>query len=173
MIRLFKAFPELQLMVRVLLKSLKSVAYAGLLLIIFMYIYSIIGVIIFKGHTTIVTAHTDFIDPFGSIGEAFFSLFNVTIGWTDLRYDLMGKNSNLSHLIINIYYLTWYVLSAFLLINIVFGAIINNYEIIYNENIREKDIEEREDTSVSIKSIEAKVEELKEIILDMKRNPKS
>ena len=76
-------------------------------------------------------------------------------------------------MLINIYYLTWYVLSAFLLINIVFGAIINNYEIIYNENIREKDIEEREDTSVSIKSIEAKVEELKEIILDMKRNPKS
>lgn len=131
-IRMFKAFPELQLLVKVLLRSFQSVYFACLLLLVFMYMYSVIGVTLFRGMTTVETAHSDTIDPFGNILEAFFSLFRVTTGedWTDLRYDLMVETS---YFMINTYFISWYVLSAFLLINIVFGAIINNYEIVYSE----------------------------------------
>ena len=131
-IRMFKAFPELQLLVKVLLRSFQSVYFACLLLLVFMYMYSVIGVTLFRGITTVETAHSDDVDPFGNIMEGFFSLFRVTTGedWTDLRYDLMVETS---YFMVNLYFISWYVLSAFLLINIVFGAIINNYEIVYSE----------------------------------------
>ena len=166
-IRMFKAFPELQLLVRVLLRSFQSVYYACLLLMIFMYMYSVIGVTLFRGLTTVVTAYSNRVDPFGNIAEGFFSLFRVTTGedWTDLRYDLMEHTSNF---LINIYFVSWYVLSAFLLINIVFGAIINNYEIVYAEEASKKDkgtdIDEEDELSdpllEKIHVLEAKIDSL-------------
>ena len=162
-LRLFKAFPELQLMIKVLLKSFKSVSYAGLLLLIFMYIYSIIGVILFKGDTTVVTAHIDAIDPFGNILESFFSLFRVSTGedWTDLRYDLLNNNVKTSPLIVNIYFLSWYILSAFLLMNIVFGSIINNYEVVYSKD--------KKDSSKLTEKIEELENKIDILIKDNKR----
>ena len=169
-IRMFKAFPELLLLVKVLLRSFKSVYFACLLLLVFMYMYSVIGVTLFRGVTTVETAHSETFDPFGNIAEAFFSLFRVTTGedWTDLRYDLMGEGED--YFLVNTYFITWYVLSAFLLINIVFGAIINNYEIVYNEEIEKEKLEgdgsenpfdEFEDPLMDkVKSLEAKIDSL-------------
>lgn len=160
-IRMFKAFPELQLLVKVLLRSFQSVYFACLLLLVFMYMYSVIGVTLFRGLTTVETAHSNNVDPFGNILEAFFSLFRVTTGedWTDLRYDLMTQTSNL---IINTYFISWYILSAFLLINIVFGAIINNYEIVYSEEAEKSDKEDKiEDPLLDkISGLEKKIDSL-------------
>lgn len=159
-IRMFKAFPELQLLVRVLLRSFQSVYFACLLLLVFMYMYSVIGVTLFRGMTTVETAHSNNIDPFGNILEAFFSLFRVTTGedWTDLRYDLMAETS---YLMINTYFISWYVLSAFLLINIVFGAIINNYEVVYSEEAgKGKDGEFSDPLLEKINTLETKIDSL-------------
>ena len=159
-IRMFKAFPELQLLVRVLLRSFQSVYFACLLLLVFMYMYSVIGVTLFRGLTTVETAHSSNVDPFGNILEAFFSLFRVTTGedWTDLRYDLMLQTSNF---MINTYFVSWYVLSAFLLINIVFGAIINNYEIVYSEEAGKNEDGEFSDPLIKkINVLEAKIDSL-------------
>lgn len=163
-IRMFKAFPELQLLVKVLLRSFQSVYFACLLLLVFMYMYSVIGVTLFRGVTTVVTAYSDSIDPFGNILEAFFSLFRVTTGedWTDLRYDLMMETSSL---MVNVYFISWYVLSAFLLINIVFGAIINNYEVVYNEEIESSGEDDSEGAIndpllTKINALEAKIDTL-------------
>ena len=160
-IRMFKAFPELQLLVKVLLRSFQSVYFACLLLLVFMYMYSVIGVTLFRGMTTVETAHSDHTDPFGNIMEAFFSLFRVTTGedWTDLRYDLMVVTSNF---MVNTYFISWYVLSAFLLINIVFGAIINNYEIVYAEEASdtEENTELEDPLLEEIKALEMKIDSL-------------
>lgn len=160
-IRMFKAFPELQLLVKVLLRSFQSVYFACLLLLVFMYMYSVIGVTLFRDLTTVETAHSNNVDPFGNILEAFFSLFRVTTGedWTDLRYDLMTQTSNL---IINTYFISWYILSAFLLINIVFGAIINNYEIVYSEEAEKSDKDDKiEDPLLDkISGLEKKIDSL-------------
>ena len=163
-IRMFKAFPELQLLVRVLLRSFQSVYFACLLLLVFMYMYSVIGVTLFNDLTTVETAHQDSVDPFGNIGEAFFSLFRVTTGedWTDLRYDLMAKTSPF---IMNAYFISWYVMSAFLLVNIVFGAIINNYEVVYAEEAAtiaegEESAEYQDPLLDRMVSLEAKIDSL-------------
>ena len=159
-IRMFKAFPELQLLVRVLLRSFQSVYFACLLLLVFMYMYSVIGVTLFSDLTTVETAHQNIVDPFGNIAEAFFSLFRVTTGedWTDLRYDLMAKTSPV---VMNTYFISWYVMSAFLLVNIVFGAIINNYEIVYAEEAGSSEDGEFSDPLMDkINTLEAKIDSL-------------
>ena len=156
LLRLFKAFPELQNMIKVLFKGALSLSYATVLMFIFMYIYAIIGVILFKGESTVVTAHCSTLDPFVNIWEACFSLFRVTTGedWTDLRYDLLqGKNSIL---VINLYYISWYIISAFLLVNIVFGAIISHYE----EFMQKTEGDSNDDIMKKLKEIEDKIAKL-------------
>jgi voltage-gated sodium channel len=124
--------------------------------------YSVIGVTLFRGLTTVETAHSDTTDPFGNVLEGFFSLFRVTTGedWTDLRYDLMTQASSF---IINTYFISWYILSAFLLINIVFGAIINNYEIVYSEEaakLKKEAGEEGEDSELEDHPLLKKINDL-------------
>ncbi len=129
-LRIFKVFRELYTMIKVLVKSFASVALAGLLLFIFSYIYAIVGVMIFKGHMNI-----EGIDPFGDLGEAFFSLFRIATGdsWTSFRYDLTYSAKDVPAWLVNAYFISWHIISAFLLLNIVFGAVLSNYEQMYQE----------------------------------------
>ncbi len=133
-LRIFKVFKELATMIDVLVKSFRSVILAGFLLFIFSYIYAIIGVMLFKGHLEI-----EGIDPFGNLGESFFSLFRIATGdsWTSFRYSLHYSAKEVPSSVVNIYFISWHVISAFLLLNIVFGAVISNYEQLYNKE-REK-----------------------------------
>ena len=118
-----------------------------------MYLYALFGVILFKGKVSLFTLGGAKIDPFGNVGEALFSLFRVTTGedWTDLRYDLMEIGIN--HSIVNVYFVTWMILSAFLMLNIIIGAIVTNYEYEFS---KEKD----EDLEMKINKILTKLEKL-------------
>jgi voltage-gated sodium channel len=131
--RLLKAFPNIGIMARVLFKSITSLVQAIGFLLIFMYLYALIGVILFKGESHLTNLNGLKIDPFGSISEATFSLFRVTTAedWTDLRYDLMDSTDN--NLLVNIYFVSWMILSAFLLVNVIVGAIVNNYDLEHNK----------------------------------------
>jgi len=136
--RLLKALPGVGLMTRVLFKSIGSLVQAIGFLLIFMYLYALIGVILFKGEIHVVNLDGLKIDPFGTISEAIFSLFRVTTGedWTDLRYDLI--KAEMSNVLVNLYFVSWMILSAFLLVNIIVGAIVNNYDFERN-NARENE----------------------------------
>lgn len=78
-------------------------------------------------------------DSFGTLDEAMFTLFRELTGedWTDLRYnhitayELGVIRANL--MTINIYHISWIVLAAFLLLNLVTGAIINNNQTVKTE----------------------------------------
>lgn len=78
-LRLVSAVPRLQLLVGALLKSVPSMGYVSVLLLILFYIYAVMGTFLFSAH-----------DPmhFGSLGISMISLFRtVTMeGWTDLMY---------------------------------------------------------------------------------------
>ena len=69
-----------------------------------------------------------------------FTLFRVLTGedWTDIRYNLIvASNKNLiitPAWVITTYHVLWYIISAFLLLNLLVGAILNNYQIIMNED---------------------------------------
>ena len=141
-LRLFKVFPNMGRMALVLARSLTALTQAIFLLLIFMYIYALIGVIMFKGKVSLFTLSGAKVDPFGDVGEALFSLFRVSTGedWTDLRYDLLEVG--IEHYIVNFYFVSWMIVSAFLLLNIIIGAIVNNYENEFNKE-RAEELEDK------------------------------
>lgn len=160
-LRLLRAAKELKLIVTVLLKSMSAMFYNLVLFLIFVYLYAIVGVSMFKLPDPNTLSAQDKVkyeqfieeapnspgnspDPFGNLGEAIFTLFRELTGedWTDLRYnhitaakyDLIKTNSA----IITTYHVSWFCLSAFLLLNLVTGAVINNYQLALEESEEEK-----------------------------------
>ncbi|MCU0688424.1 MAG: ion transporter [Phycisphaerales bacterium] len=118
-LRLIKAIPELRLIVTVLTRSVVSMKYIGLLAAILFYVYGVIGVKLFGAPTSPLHAE------YATLHEAMFTLFRVLTGdaWTDLRYkgDLLGWS-------VTAFHVSWIVLSTFILINLIVGAIVNNYQ---------------------------------------------
>lgn len=151
-LRLLRAAKEVKLIVSVLIKSMSAMFYNLILFVIFIYLYAVAGVSMFKlpNPSTLSreakTNYEKFIkaapnapsnspDPFGNLGEASFTLFRELTGedWTDIRYNLVtASNYNVIKInptVITIYHVSWFCISAFLLLNLVTGAIINNYQI--------------------------------------------
>lgn len=154
--RLLRAFPELKLMTSVLIRSLSTLFYNGIFFFIFMYLFAIIGITLFK-LPTLETADilqgkalTEYLrqvpnapgiapDPYGSLGETMFTLFRVLTGedWTDLRYNLVQASRmdviDVHESIITVYHVSWFIVATFLLLNLLVGAILNNYQIVMAE----------------------------------------
>jgi voltage-gated sodium channel len=157
--RSIRAIGELQLLIGVLIKSIRSLSYIAVLFLLIMYIYAIIGVTLFKNADYNNSEHIKLTisnpDPYGDLGEAFFTLFRILTGedWTDLRYNLLsnkeikGSVPVASNTVITFYHVSWMIIAAYLLINLVIGAIVNNFQIVLEaqKDVEDKLAEERED----------------------------
>lgn len=155
-LRLLRSSKEIKLIVTVLIKSMTSMFYNLILFLIFVYLYAIAGVSMFRlpDPSTLqgeklkqyeklmeVAPHapSNSPDPFGDIGEAIFTLFRELTGedWTDLRYNQITAAEygllNVNSTVITTYHVSWFCLAAFLLLNLVTGAVINNYQIAIDE----------------------------------------
>lgn len=160
--RLLRAFPELKIMTSVLIRSLSTLLYNGIFFFIFMYLFAIIGITLFKlpdaATTGTVKAKemSEFLaqvpnapsispDPYGSLGETMFTLFRILTGedWTDLRYNLVQASRmdviDVNETVITIYHVSWFVVATFLLLNLLVGAILNNYQIVMEEFKNQKE----------------------------------
>ena len=160
-LRLLRSAKELKLIVTVLLKSMSAMFYNLILFLIFVYLYAIVGVALFRlpnpekltgqdkaNYELYISeaphAPANASDPFGDLGEAIFTLFRELTGedWTDLRYNhLTAAKYNViqvNSVVITTYHVSWFCLSAFLLLNLVTGAVLNNYQLAIGEREEEK-----------------------------------
>lgn len=160
-LRLLRAAKEIKLIMTVLVKSLSAMFYNLIIFLIFVYLYAIVGVSMFrlpnpdelsgdelaryeKLMDLAPHAPTNSPDPFGTLGEAVFTLFRELTGedWTDLRYNHITAYElgilKTSPTVITTYHVSWFCLAAFLLLNLVTGAVINNYQIAIEEQERRK-----------------------------------
>ena len=155
-IRLVKVFPETIAMFKVIKNSFGALFRIISLLIILMYFYALVGIILFKGKTEILNNYNKTFDPFGNVGEALFSLFRVTTGedWTDLRYDLLSSDA--PFWVVNIYFVSWLIFSAFFLLNIIIAAVVKNYDSVYSNDKNAKQDEE-------IRQLRTEISELKQV----------
>lgn len=121
-LRLVKTIPELRLIVNVLVRSVASMKYVALLAMILFYVYAVIGVKLFgyEGHP--MRPH------FASIHEACFTLFRILTGddWTQMRYELAQSGRSVASF--TAFQVSWILVSTFLLVNLIVGAVINNYQ---------------------------------------------
>ena len=166
-LRLLRTSDEIKLIIAVLSKSFSALFYNGVFFFIFMYLFSIIGVSMFKlpdynslseadqaKYTELMTIAPNSPecspDPYGTLSESMFTLFRALTGedWTDLRYNLIKAHEygfvHASPITITTFHVVWFILAAFLLLNLVVGAIVNNYQVIMEESRREKEREKLE-----------------------------
>lgn len=164
-LRLIRTSDEVKLIFSVFIKSFRSLTYNAMFFFIFLYLYSIVGVILFRLPAK-ETASAEVLQKleihakeapnaplvapecYGSLDETMFTLFRLSTGedWTDLRYNLLHARKtgliNATESVITIYHVSWYILSAYLLLNLLVGAILNNYQIIMEEHKKQKEEKE-------------------------------
>ncbi len=165
-LRLLRTAKEIKLIIAVLLRSMKSIFYNGILFMIFVYLYAVAGVSMFKLPDPATISGEDLQryeqlmekaphspnnspDPYGSISEAFFTLFRALTGedWTDLRYNLITASEcgviSVSPTVVTVFHVSWFCIAAFLLLNLLTGAVINNYQLTIDEEEHKKEEEKK------------------------------
>ncbi len=162
-LRLLRTCDEIKLIISVLIKSMSALFYNLSFFLIFLYLFAIIGVSLFrlpKPDTlppaelakyellmeTAPHAPTNSPEPYGTLHESMFTLFRVMTGddWTDVRYNLLSAREcgllKVPPAAITLYHVCWFVISAFLLLNLVVGAILNNYQIVMEEQRKRREL---------------------------------
>jgi voltage-gated sodium channel len=152
--RLVRSIPELRVIVSVLVRSVVSMKYITLLAGIILFIYGVIGVKLFG----------EFLPKeYGSLHEAFFTLFRVLTGdnWSDLRYAAQGESWQWKN---TFYHVSWIIVSTFLLINLIVGAVLNNYQ-----EVQEAEHARTSNLNTSDQRLRALVNELDTILKQRER----
>jgi voltage-gated sodium channel len=147
-LKLVRAFPKLQLLVSALLKSLPSMGYVAVLMFLLFYIYGVAGTFMFGKN-----------DPlhFGSLVASMLSLFKIVTleGWIDLMSiqvygcDRFGYDGALAAFCKNpssspmspVFFVTFIILGAMIVINLLVGVMITSLEEAHQEQIEtEKEV---------------------------------
>ena len=159
-LRLISAIPKLQLLVGSLLKSLPSMCYVGLLLLVMFYVYAVLGVFLFRDN-----------DPvhFRNLELSMLSLFRVVTleDWTDIMYiQMYGSdqypfsdqdraryefNSVARPFVGAFYFVSFVALGTMIMLNLFIGVIIQSMDEAQAEaehQARKKHIEETGQISV-------------------------
>lgn len=177
-LKLVKALPKLQMLVNALLRSIPSMGYVSLLLLLLFYIYSVAAVTFFGEN-----------DPvhFKDLQTAMLSLFRVVTleDWTDIMYinmhgcadygydGIMEKctNSNAYPLGAALFFVSFVLLGTMIVLNLFIGVIMTGMD----EAKRSMD-EENVDgikgvaDDYHLKNLQEEIKSLKEMISNLKQN---
>lgn len=168
--RMITVFPKLRLIIGALLKSIPSMGYIVMLIGILFYIYAIVGVFVF-GET----------DPmhFGDLHHAFVTLFKVLTleGWTDIMNvhifeESVHKNMQIISLWPFLYFASFILIGAMIIMNLFIGVIMNSMEESQRELSQElNEIKYKDkDSDELYKHIIARLDDLNDGIKSLKRN---
>ncbi len=160
---------EMSTIIKVLLKSVMSLYKIMGLMLVFLYVFGIAGMSMFRMPTDDYHADRqnlyiefisetddyfagDRIDPFGSVSESMLTLLKVITeqSWSSYRNSLIiaskMKIIDVPSWVVSLYFLSWFMFGAYLLLNLAMGAIIQNYDELYskvNAQKREQQIHEK------------------------------
>ncbi|MCZ8165130.1 ion transporter [Silanimonas sp.] len=142
-LRLVHALPRLQVLVGTLLKSLPSMGYVGLFLVMHFYVYGVAAVFLFGEN-----------DPvhFGSLPLAVLTLFIVVTGenWSTTLYtqmygcerfgydgmEALCTASNAQPVLASLFFVSFIVLGTMVILNLVIGVVMNSMQEAQIENER-------------------------------------
>jgi voltage-gated sodium channel len=125
-VRLVSVLPELRVLIRGMLGALPPIGSMGVLALLFLYVYGMLGWILFGDEIP---------ERWGNIGEAMLTLFTVFTleGWNDILYEAQEVHSWSW-----IFFISFVLLASLLLINILIAIIINAMETAREEEKREE-----------------------------------
>ena len=154
-LKLVNGITKLRVIVKAVIKAIPSVLWTFCFLIIFAYIYAIIGVNIFG---------TDFPEYFGSLGSAFLALFNLS----SFDSSEIIKRFSWSW----IYFISYNFFEASIIMNVIVGVIVDSINTSSKEiededkndcNVKQNDIVTLESLSAQISDLQKAIQELSDI----------
>jgi voltage-gated sodium channel len=125
-VRLVSVLPELRVLIRGMLGALPPIGSMGVLALLFLYVYGMLGWILFGDEIP---------ERWGNIGEAMLTLFTVFTleGWNDVLYQAQEVHSWSW-----VFFISFVLLASLLIINILIAIIINAMESAREEEDREE-----------------------------------
>lgn len=173
-LKLIKALPKLQMLVGALLKSIPSMGYVTILLLLLFYIYAVAGVFFFGDNDPI---------HFGDLQISMLSLFRVVTleDWTDLMYINMYGCENYGYdgnkaictastsnpITSVIFFVSFVLIGTMIVLNLFIGVIMTGMD----EAKAEAEAEERvnnTDSENSLLLLEEKLSEIQELVKNIK-----
>ncbi|WP_027727691.1 ion transporter [Treponema sp. C6A8] len=142
-LKLINGITSLRVMVKAIIKAFPSVLWTFSLLLIFAYVYAIIGTSIFS---------IDFPDYFGSLKLAFFSLF----GLTSINSSVIIARFSWAW----IYFVSYNFFEASIIMNVIVGVIVDAV----NDSRKEIDEDSDEKSEVTLETLAKQIEEINEKI---------
>ena len=143
-LRLVHALPQLKLLVDAMLKSIPSMGYVGILLLLLFYIYGVMGVFVFGKN-----------DPvhFGDLTTSIVTLFQITTleGWVDIMFvnvhgctdPIYGLNGGCPEphafgVWALIYFVSFVLIGTMIILNLFIGVIMNSMDEVRHEQLLEE-----------------------------------
>ena len=149
---------QLQKIIFAIVKSIPGILWTLSLLLIFYYVYAIVGTNIFG---------EQFPEEFGSLGRSLYTLFRLMI------FDSFGSTT---YPIIQaqnwawIYFLSFSLISAFVIMNVIVGIVVDSIEESHRRLFEEGKEKERQE-EITLEKISAQIAHLQSQLDEMKKNP--
>jgi voltage-gated sodium channel len=178
-LKLIKALPKLQMLVGALLKSIPSMGYVSILLLLLFYIYAVAGVFFFGENDPI---------HFSDLQTSMLSLFRVVTleDWTDIMYINMfgcenyGYDGNMDICTSSIpnaagsvtFFVSFVLIGTMIFLNLFIGVIMNGMDEAKAEMALKDKIDSGE-TKTDVDDLERKLEEMRELLILYKMQNKN
>ena len=158
--RLVSAFDQLRVIVAATVKSIPGVLWTAFLMLMVQYVYAIIGVSVFAD---------DLPQYFGNLGRSMFTLFEVMTleGWNGVADDTMAVFPWAWG-----YFMSFVIISAFVLMNVVVGVIVNAVDEgrqSINAALDDQDGTDDELLAVRLRELQSQMDEVSRLLADRQR----
>lgn len=132
--KILNRISALKLIVDVIFKSIHDIVWVFFLIIIFLYVFSLVGVNLFGNYLP---------EYFGTIPKAMFSLTQI-MTFEGFCYDIARPLIKIKWWY-SLYFIIFTLIAGFILINVMIGVICNSYDKIFEQEKKEKDINDKLD----------------------------
>jgi len=142
---------HLQVIIAAIVKSVPSILWTGILLLLIYYIFALIGVNLFG---------EAFPEWFGTIGKAMYTLFQVMT--------LESWSMGISRPVMEVYSYAWVyfvpfvLVSSFVVMNVVVGIVVNAISEVTAANLDEEAVDEKTEAPASNKELLMEIRSLKD-----------
>ncbi len=142
---------HLQVIIAAIIKSVPSILWTGILLLLIYYIFALIGVNLFG---------EAFPEWFGTIGKAMYTLFQVMT--------LESWSMGISRPVMEVYSYAWVyfvpfvLVSSFVVMNVVVGIVVNAISEVTAANLDEEAVDEKNEAPASNKELLQEIRSLKD-----------
>jgi len=125
-LKIAKYLESMRMIAEVVRQSLESFSYIALLLLLFCFIYSVLGMQLFGGIFDSRPADEYPRNNFDDLYSAFVTVFQILAGeaWNEIMYDVIGATGQPAAAM---YFISWVILGQFILLNLFLAVLLDNF----------------------------------------------